>query len=115
MKILIIDRDDISAQLIASRLQGDDINIVIEPSKGEATERLASENFDLVFVDPAPMKDGQAITMNLRRASRQYCYVVLMGEDIDLNAAISAGANSILKKPIDPQKLQECSFATENT
>jgi len=114
MKILIIDRDEVSAQLIASRLQSDDITVVIEASKGDASEKLAAESFDLVFADPSPMKDGQAMVMSIRRASRQYCYVALMGEELDHQSAAGVGANSVLNKPVDPEKLNEAVSSAQN-
>jgi CheY-like chemotaxis protein len=114
MKILIIDRDEVSSVLIASRLQSNDISVVIEPSKGDAAERLEAENFDLVFADPAPMKDGQAMVMSVRRAARQYCYVTLMGEGLDRQSAAGVGANNILTKPIDPEQLKKVVESAKN-
>lgn len=107
MKILIIDRDQLVSQMITSRIEGDDIAIVEEAIKSEAMEKLSKEQFDAVFVDPAPMKDAKAMVMNIRRASRNYPYIIVMGEDLDMGTVIKMGGNNFLNKPVDPQALQQ--------
>lgn len=107
MKILIIDRDQLVSQMLSSRLEGEDVHVVGEAVKGDAVERLGSEDFDVVFVDPSPMKDAQALVMNIRRASRCYPYIVIMGDNLDLLAASGMGGNNFLNKPVDTAALVE--------
>lgn len=107
MKILIIDRDQLASQMISSRLEGEDMVIVEESVKNEAMDRLESETFDLVLVDPSPMKDAQAMVMNIRRMSRSYPYIIIMGEGLDMEAVTHMGGNNFLNKPIDLAEVQE--------
>lgn len=105
MKILIIDRDQLASQMITSRLMGDDVVVVEETVKNEALERLEKESFDVILVDPSPMKEAQAMVMNIRRVTSSYPYVIVMGEELDMDAAIAAGANNYVNKPVDAADL----------
>lgn len=107
MKILIIDRDQLASQMISSRLaEEEDIAIIEESVKSDAMEKLGNEAFDVVIVDPSPMKDAQAMVMNIRHSSRSYPYVIVMGEDLDIETVTKIGGNNFLNKPIDPAQLQ---------
>ncbi|MCI5059967.1 MAG: response regulator [Alphaproteobacteria bacterium] len=109
MKILIIDRDELAAQMISSRLEEDGHEIVTESVKNEALERLEKEDFDVVFVDPAPMRDVRAMAMNIRRAARTYPYILLMShdEEVNPNDVLSGGCNDYILKPLDPQDIHK--------
>lgn len=106
MKILIIDRDQLASQMIASRLSSDDIAVVEEPVKNDAIEKLSAEAFDVIMVDPQPMKDARAMVMNIRRMSRTYPYIIVLGEDVDFETITQMGANNFVNKPIDPEDLK---------
>ncbi len=114
MKILIIDRDQLASQMINTRLTGDDVVIVEEAVKSEAMERLSKEEFDVVLVDPAPMKDAKAMVMNIRRAARSYPYVVVMGDSLDMESVTQMGANNFISKPIDPVELNQAIACAQN-
>ncbi len=105
MKILVIDREEITAQLMNSRLEPLGHQITLEPVKNNAVERLKSERYDMIFVDPAPLTDARPLALNLRRGSGNDLYIVQMGHDITQGVAIKSGANDALNKPIDPQAL----------
>ena len=105
MKILIIDRDQLASQMISSRLTDENIVVVEEAVKSDAMERLAAEAFDIVMVDPSPMKEAKAMIMNIRRASRRYPYVIIMGEGFSLDVVTNMGANNFLAKPLNPKQL----------
>ncbi|NCO03891.1 MAG: response regulator [Alphaproteobacteria bacterium] len=106
MKILIIDRDRLSSQLMVSKLKAEGHSVVEEAVKSEAIDRIEKgEHFDVVFVDPSPMKDARAIMLNIRRMSHRYPFIVLMAnqddQTIDLTATFEAGGNTFIRKPID--------------
>ncbi len=102
MKILIIDRDRLVSQMITSRLTGhDDIVVEEEMVKNDALEKLEKEHYDIVMVDPTPLKDAQALVMNIRRVARHYPYIIIMGEDLSLADVNKVGANNFLNKPLD--------------
>lgn len=105
MKILVIDREDITAQLMRSRLEPLGHHITQEPVKNNAVERLATENYDIIFIDPAPLTSARPLISNLRRSAKNYPYIIQMDSSITQIEAIQAGANDATLKPIDPDKL----------
>lgn len=107
MKILVIDRDSLSTQLLKPRLEAKGHTIVEEPVKNNALAILEKENFDTVLFDPAPLNNARPIVLGIRRAIRKYPYVVMMSQDIDREQAIKSGANEIIKKPLDANKFDD--------
>lgn len=105
MKILIVDRDDITAQMIKSRLEPVGHKVLEEPVKNNAVERIAAEPYDMVFLDPAPLTSARPLILNIRRATGTYPYIVQLSHEGDLNEAIKSGANDYLNKPVDPERL----------
>tara|TARA_B100001989_G_scaffold164094_1_gene117946 strand:+ start:1710 stop:2522 length:813 start_codon:yes stop_codon:yes gene_type:complete len=105
MKILIIDREDITIQMMTSRLEPVGHKVAQEPVKNNAVERLEKEEFDVIYIDPAPLTSARPLILNLRRAAGNYPYVVQMGSNIQRTEAIQAGANDCLLKPVNPETL----------
>ncbi|MGH1456095.1 MAG: diguanylate cyclase domain-containing protein [Alphaproteobacteria bacterium] len=105
MKILVVDREDITVQLMSSRLETLGHKITHEPVKNNAVDRLTSENFDMVFIDPAPLTSARPLILNLRRATSLYPYIVQMGDNLQQVEAIQSGANDGITKPINPEAL----------
>lgn len=105
MKTLIIDRDEINTQMIKSRLEPIGHKVIEEQVKNNALERMASEHYDLIFLDPAPLTSARPLVLNIRRATGHYPYVVLTGHDGSLEEGIKSGANDFLRKPVDPERL----------
>lgn len=106
MRLLVIDRDRVSAQLIEQRLQAFGHEIVYEPSKNEALERLANDHFDAVYVDPAPLTTVRPFIISLRRTLlRRYIYITLIGREATRTDAINNGMCDALPKPLDPDRM----------
>lgn len=105
MKILVIDRDSLTTQLISSRLQASGHTVVVEAVKNNAIERLAVEKFDAIFIDPAPLSNARPVILGIRRSVRDYPYIVLMSQGMDRDEALRAGANDVLLKPLDASGL----------
>lgn len=101
MKILVIDRDSLTTQMISARLQTAGHQVVVEEVKNNAIERLGVEKFDAVFIDPAPLSNARPIILGIRRSVRDYPYIVLMSQSIEQAEALRAGANEVLLKPVD--------------
>lgn len=109
MKILIIDRDDVTSQMMTPKLIEMGHEVVVEAVKDDGIELVGREKFDLVFLDPSPMTDSQAMVLNLKRKSRTPIYIILLAKpDIDLeyNDVMSDGCNDFIQKPIDPSRLE---------
>ncbi len=108
MKILIIDRDQLSSQLLASRLKEQGHDVYEEQIKNEGLDKLSAERIDVVFIDPSPMKDVRAIALNIRRTIRSYPYIIYMSaETIEFKDVIEAGCNDLLDKPIDLKSAEQ--------
>lgn len=107
MKILIVDQDDLATQLVKSKLQPLGHEVESEPDKKNVVERLEAGDFDLVFIDPAPLTSARPLILNIRRSAGRYSYVILMSEETTQEEAMKAGANDLLKKPLDASVLEE--------
>ena len=105
MKILVIDRDSLSTQLIRSKLETSGHNVVEEAVKNNAIERLQKEDFDAVFFDPAPLNNARPVVLGIRRSVRNYPYIILLSQSMDREEALKSGANDIMVKPLDQQEL----------
>jgi PleD family two-component response regulator len=107
MKVLVIDRDTLSTQLIRSKLELKGHIVVDEAVKNTALERLEKETFDIVFFDPAPLNNARPLVLGIRRSVRNYPYVVLMSHDLKRDEAIRPGANDVMSKPLDAATLDQ--------
>lgn len=105
MKVLVIDRDALSTQLIRSKLQAQGHIVAEESVKNNALERLSRETFDVVMFDPAPLNNARPIVLGIRRSVSNYPYVVLMSHDMEKDDALKSGANDVMVKPLDAAHL----------
>ncbi len=107
MKILIIDREESAVNLASNALQAAGHQVVYEPSKNAALDRLSSEDFDLVIIDPSPLTSAKPIVLNIRRAARNYPYIILSAPGHSQDDAIKAGMNDYISKPFNKDLLLE--------
>ena len=106
MKILVIDRDTLSSQMIKSKLEGLGHSVTLEPVKNNAVELLGKEAFDAVFFDPAPLNNARPIVLGIRRSVNNYPYLILTSKDMNMDEALRSGANDFLAKPLDASLLE---------
>lgn len=106
MKILVIDRDTLATQLIRSRLEVKGHIIVEEPVKNNAIALMEKDAFQVVFIDPAPLNNARPVVLGMRRAIRNYPYIILMSPDMQRDEALRAGANEIMNKPLNHSALE---------
>ena len=109
MKILVIDRDDLTSQMISSRLEAEGHEITHESVKNDGLERLEKESFDVIFIDPAPMRDARAMALNIRRAAKTFPYIILLSSEAEMTAVdvMKMGCNDYVSKPLDPVDVQD--------
>ncbi len=107
MNILIVDRDDITAQLIRAKLEPQGHTVVHEHIKENAVEQAKGKNFDIVFIDPSPLKSAQHLIVDFRRHSHEYSYIVVISESISPDEAIKSGSNAFLTKPVANDYLEK--------
>ena len=107
MKILVIDRDQLASQMITTRLEADGHEVETQSVKNEGLERVGKENFDIIFVDPSPMKDARVMALNIRRTAMNYPYLMFMtaDEEADFAEVMQMGCNDYILKPIDQVEL----------
>ena len=107
MNILTVDRQEMQAQMLKSKLEDYGHRVVIESSREEALTLCRAEYFDLIFVDPAPVKLSRQILLDFRRNSPRYSYVAVLSEEyVNRDEVIKHGANEILSKPVDPEAVR---------
>lgn len=105
MKILIIDRDDMFSNLMASKMKAAGHDVVTTTIKNDGIEQIGTTKLDAVYFDPSPMVDPKPILLQIRRMVHTYPYLVMMSENADRRAGIHAGCNDGLAKPLDPAAL----------
>lgn len=107
MKILTIDRDTLSTQLIRARLSEHGHEIQEENIKNNALERLEKETYDAIILDPAPLNNARPLILSVRRVVTNYPYIILSSQTMDQEEAVRSGANDILPKPMDGSLLSK--------
>lgn len=107
MKILVVDRDPLSAQLIKSKLEPFGHKVIHEAVKNNAVERISAEEFGVIFLDPSPLTSPRPVILNIRRSVRYYPYIFLMSDNMSREEAIKSGTNDSMNKPVDASVLEE--------
>lgn len=105
MKVLIIDRDTMFSSLLASKIRAAGHEVIEKSIKNDGLEEMDTKQIDAVYFDPSPLNDPKAIIFHIRKAVHTYPYLVMMTAEGDQRAAIEAGCNDVLAKPMDPQAL----------
>lgn len=106
MQVLIIDRDESSANLIKSRLEPVGHRVGIHADKStESLMSLGREGWDVIFLDPTPLTNAKPLIQTLRRSMRQYPYTIMMSSSLGRPEALSSAMNDFLAKPVDPNLL----------
>ena len=108
MKILVIDRDQLTSQMIFSRLEGEGHEVVTEAVKNDGLERVSKETFDIIFIDPSPMKDARAMALNIRRSAKKPPHLIFVTgeENISASEVMKMGCNDFIRKPLDQADIQ---------
>jgi len=107
MNILIIDRDEASANMLQTRLDDLGHHVRVFDSKNDAIEHMKEETYDVVFLDATPLTSAQPVVLNIRRNVSYYPYIVHLSGEADTKEAITAGMNDALNKPVNPDKLSK--------
>jgi diguanylate cyclase (GGDEF)-like protein len=101
MKILIVDRDVVTANLLKSRLVPLGHLVEIHAEKTEGLDKIVSEGWDVIFLDPSPMTMVKPMVVGIRRNNLRTVYMILLSETLSLQDAIAGGLNDFLAKPVD--------------
>ena len=111
MQVLIVDDSDMMRHLLVSMLRSWNYDTVAAADGAEAWELFQQHQYPLILTDwMMPHVDGLELIRRIR-AMRvdHYIYIVLLtarGEKEDLVAAMEAGADDFVAKPIDRGELR---------
>lgn len=105
MKILVIDKDTLTNQLITSKLSSRGHEVVVEVNKNQAIEMLGEQNFDCIILDPTPLSEARPVILSIWRIvkARTKPYIILLtkNEEMTTDQAILSGNNDFIMKPFD--------------
>ncbi len=109
-RILVVDNDAATCELIQTTLHSAGIEALAVTSSAEAATRLQREKFDCVFLAVGmPPPDGIELTYQMRRSGyNQRTPIVMISGDNDpalLARGYQAGANFFFYKPIERRRL----------
>jgi CheY-like chemotaxis protein len=115
MKILVVDKDPLTAQFIKAKLEPLGHQVTAETSKNEAAKNCQSNHYDIVMLDPSPLTSPRTLILDIRRAAMNYPYTILLSQSvISQEDALKFGVNDVLAKPLNPedldQKIQNAEF-----
>jgi DNA-binding response OmpR family regulator len=109
MDILVIDREALTNQLIASKLGARGHTVTAEGNKNAAFDMVREGRFDCIMLDPAPLAEARPVVIgvwkNIRTPVKPYLF--LLSKSATSEDAILAGTNDVLNKPLSTQDLEE--------
>ena len=111
MKVLVAEDSLLMRRVLAASLRQWDYEVVEAEDGTQAWELFQQHDFPLVLSDwMMPGMDGLELTRRIRcRDLPAYVYIILLtakSEKADLVAAMDAGADDFLAKPVDPDELR---------
>ncbi len=108
MEILVIDRESLTNQLIASKLEAKGHKVTVEPGKNQAFEMIKAGNFDCIMLDPAPLSEARPVVIGVWKNTRTAVkpYLLLLAKEGSTETALLAGTNDVLNKPLSTLDLE---------
>jgi two-component system alkaline phosphatase synthesis response regulator PhoP len=111
-KILIVEDDPTTVQLIEFLLKKNNFEVLIAHNGVEALEIAKKEKSDLILMDVMmPKMDGIEAIEKLKKDenTRDIPIVILsaLGQEMDVMRGLQAGASSYIVKPFSPKELLE--------
>lgn len=105
-RLLVVDDDQASAELLARRLCKQRIEVVVAEDGKTALDLLDQQTFDGMLLDfVMPGMDGLAVLRQLRKrfTMTEFPVIMVTGKDssLDVVSALQQGANDYVTKPID--------------
>jgi PAS domain S-box-containing protein len=109
-RILLVEDNELNQQVAAELLRAVGCCVDIASDGREALERLAAEEYDLVFMDmQMPVLDGLAATRQLRQrpglSALPVIAITANARRSDHDACLAAGMNDFVSKPFEPHAL----------
>lgn len=102
MKILIIDRDRLTAQLLVPRLESEGHQVTLQAVRNEALDRLKTERFDIIMMDTSPLPSPRPVIIAVKKAIfPHFSYLILMSRGASIDEVVHMGLNDFVNKPLD--------------
>lgn len=109
-KVLVVDDDPVVGMSFNRVLDGKGYAVITASSGAEALERLAAEDYDVVYTDiKMPGMDGIEVARRIK-ASRPWLPVLIVtgyGNDENEAAARKIGVSAFLRKPLTPEAIED--------
>jgi len=102
MNIIVIDRDSLTNQLISSKLAAKGHSVTVELNKNEAFEKIRTQSFDCIMLDPYPLSEARPVVIGIWKALANNPvkpYLLLLSKTATPEEAILSGTNDVLVKP----------------
>ncbi len=102
MKILIIDRESLTNQLITSKLVAKNHTVIVDSDKNKAFEKIKSDSFDCIMIDPYPLSEARPVIIGIWKCLQSEIkpYIMLLSKTATREEAITTGVNDVLNKPL---------------
>jgi len=108
-KVLVVDDDPVVGKSIDRILSSRGYAVISAAGGEEAMERLASEDYDMVYTDiKMPGMSGLEVARHIKE-SRPWLPVVIVtgyGNDANEAEARDIGVNGFLRKPLSPEMVE---------
>ncbi len=107
MKVLVVDGDQVTAEVVAYALQREGFQVVQAHDGLSALERWAVEHPDLLILDiDLPRLDGLSVCQRIRKeADTPIIFLSVRCADADVVQGLEMGADAYLGKPFSPRQL----------
>lgn len=103
MKILVVDRDDVSAGIIEGFCKKESYSVTLEKDRNQVYDLDDLDEFDVFFMDLSTLSNPLRFIVELKNRMTRTPYVVFMSQDDDEKKALKGGANDFLLKPFETQ------------
>lgn len=113
-KVLVVDDDPVVGRSFDRVLTGKGYAVISASDGEEALEKLAREDYDVVFTDiKMPGMNGIEVAARIK-ATRPWLPVVIVtgyGSEENESRAKSAGVSAFLRKPLSPDMIEQSAQA----
>jgi protein TonB len=109
LRALLFSSDGTSTSTLCQVLTELGIEAEICPEMLVAVQRISHESYDAILVDWDQEADAISLlkTVRERKVASQALNLALVKHDKDLPRALQHGANSVIRKPIDPRQAKD--------